>query len=50
MDDGLITESESFVFDLSNEAVGLTSPGRYEVEQWLAEPDVPTEHLPVPAN
>jgi hypothetical protein len=50
MDDGLVPESDSLAFELSNEAVGLTSPGRYEVEQWLAEPDVPTEHLPVPAN
>jgi hypothetical protein len=50
MDDGLIMESDSLVFDLSNESVGLTGPGRHEVEQWLAEPDVPTEHLPVPAN
>ena len=50
MDDGLITESDSMVFDLANESVGLTVPGRYEVEQWLAEPDEPTEHLPVPAN
>jgi hypothetical protein len=50
MDDGLITESDSLVFDLSNESVGLTGPGRYEVEQWLAEPDEPTEHLPVPAS
>ena len=50
MDDGLITESDSMVFDLANESVGLTVPGRYEVEQWLAEPDEPTAHLPVPAN
>jgi hypothetical protein len=50
MDDGLITESDSLVFDLSNESVGLTGPGRYEVEQWLAEPDKPTDAIPVPAN
>jgi len=28
----------------------LTSDGRYEVERWIAEPDRPTEHLPLPAN
>ena len=49
-DDRLITESTSMGFDLNNESAELTSYGRYEVEQWLAEPDKPTEHLTVPAN
>jgi hypothetical protein len=30
--------------------IRLTSGGRAEVEQWLAEPTRPTEHLPLPAN
>ena len=30
--------------------VRLTAQGRRELEAWLAEPDQPTEHLPVPAN
>jgi hypothetical protein len=28
----------------------LTTEGRYEIEQWLAEPDKPTDAIPVPAN
>jgi hypothetical protein len=35
---------------IPDQQIRLTSEGRYEVEQWLAEPNEPTEHLPVPAN
>jgi hypothetical protein len=30
--------------------IRLTGQGRYEVEQWLAQPDRPTQHLQLPAN
>jgi hypothetical protein len=34
----------------SAQQVHLTSYGREELERWLAEPERPTEHLPLPAN
>jgi hypothetical protein len=36
--------------DIFNDSTALTVRGRYEVEQWLAEPDEPTAALPLPAN
>jgi hypothetical protein len=46
--DGLITAfGPSGRLDVD---IRLTTEGRYEVEQWLAEPDKPTEHIPVPAS
>jgi hypothetical protein len=35
---------------IEEQSVRLTSEGRFEVEQWLSEPDEPTAHLPLPAN
>jgi hypothetical protein len=46
--DGLI--SELTMGAIEEQQIRLTSEGRYEVEQWLAEPDEPTEHLPLPAS
>lgn len=46
-DDGLI-EGMGYAEAAANQ-VRLTSDGRYELEQWIGEPDEPTEHLPVPA-
>jgi hypothetical protein len=46
--DGLITGIGMGATD--DQSVRLTSEGRYEVEQWLAEPNEPTDAIPVPAN
>jgi hypothetical protein len=47
-EDGLI--SDPGFGSVRSSEVQLTSDGRYEVERWLAEPDEPTPHLPLPAN
>lgn len=47
-DDGLI-EGLTYA-EGSAQQIRLTSHGRYEVEQWLAQPDRPTERLQLPAN
>jgi len=46
--DGLI--SELGFGSVKTSEIRLTSEGRYEVEQWLAEPDRATDKLPVPKN
>jgi hypothetical protein len=46
--DGLI--SELGFGSVESSEIRLTTEGRYEVERWLAEPDKPTDKLPVPAN
>lgn len=49
VDDGLISGSMSLA-ETYPPQTQLTSKGRYEVEQWLAAPNQPTEHLPLPAS
>jgi hypothetical protein len=49
VDDGLIS-GEMSVAETYPPQTQLTSQGRYEVEEWLATPEQPTEHLPLPAN
>ena len=46
--DGLITNIGMGA--TQDQQVRLSSEGRYEVEQWLAEPDEPTDVIPLPAN
>jgi hypothetical protein len=46
--DGLITNIGMGA--TQDQQVRLSSEGRYEVEEWLSEPDEPTEHIKVPAN
>jgi hypothetical protein len=46
--DGLIADFGMVV--TQDQSVRLTSEGRYEVEQWLAKPDEPTDAIPVPAS
>jgi hypothetical protein len=49
VDDGLIS-GEMSVAETYPPQTQLTSQGRYEVEEWLATPEQPTEHLPLPAD
>jgi len=46
--DGLI--SQLTMGPIPDQQIRLTSEGRYEVEEWLAEPDEPTDFLPLPAS
>jgi hypothetical protein len=46
--DGMI--SQLTMGPIPEQQIRLTSEGRYEVEQWLAEPDEPTDYLPMPAS
>jgi hypothetical protein len=48
--DGLIMGPTRLKLDIFDDSTALTVRGRYEVEQWLAEPDEPTAALPLPAN
>jgi hypothetical protein len=46
--DGMI--SQLTMGPIPEQQIRLTSEGRYEVEQWLAEPDEPTDYLSLPAS
>lgn len=49
MDDGLIDDRMGYA-EAQASQTQLTPAGRAEVERWISDPDVATEHLPVPAN